>query len=284
MRSWLTLAVMLAVTAGLGAWLALRAPATEPMRVRVAEHEPQAVRTLALAWPDGTQVTLEKADGGWRIVAPHAARADAFLVERALTLLDATSEVALPATELARFDLAPPRVTVSFDEHTVALGALHPLTGGLYVRRGDAVLLLEARYAGVIPQDPAALNDKRLLAPDERPTAFVFPDFTVRRTEHGWRVTPDANGASQDEILNWVEGWQLASALRAEPFAGAPPATRITLELADGRRIPVSVMERDGEIAFSRHDERMRYTLFPKNARRLLAPPAVTAEPAAAPR
>ena len=93
-------------------------------------------------------------------------------------------------------------------------------------------------------------------------------------------MTPDADDLSQDELLHWIENWRLAAALRAEPYAGPTPSSRITVTLRDGRTLAFGVTERDGEIAFLRADEKMRYYLFPKNARALLAPPTAAAEPA----
>ena len=284
MRSWLTLAVMLVLVAGLGWWYAERAaePATTAETVSAAPAA--AIARIHIEWTGDEQRTLQKDGERWHVTAPYRARADGFMVERMLTLLAAPAEMTLPATDLARFELEQPRIRVAFGEEHIDIGALHPLTGGLYVRRGERVLLVAARYAPVVPSDPTALNDKRLLGRDEVPVAFAFPEFKVTQSEGRWRMTPDADDLSQDELLHWIENWRLAAALRAEPYAGPTPSSRITVTLRDGRTLAFGVTERDGEIAFLRADEKMRYYLFPKNARALLAPPTAAAEPATAPR
>lgn len=268
---------MLALIAGLGLWLWLRpAPDARTARERVSTATPDSVQALRIEWPGRAMRVLEKRDGGWRIVEPHHARAEPLQVERILSLLEATSELALPATDLGRFELDRPRVRVTVDGHTYALGGTNPVTGGVYMNRGDAVLLLEPRYAGVIPADPEALNDKRLLAPAEIPVAFSFPRFRVVQQGGKWVVMPADGELSQDDILRWVENWQLASALRAEPFDGPAPATYIAVDMRDGSRAIIGVGEQDGEFAFTRYDEHMRYYFFAQGAKRLLAPPSTS--------
>lgn len=272
-RSWITLGLMLALVAGLGLWLWLRPAAVKPARERVSPTRPESARELRLEWPGKAALAMARENGTWRIVAPHRGRAEPLHVERILSLLDATSELSLPATDLARFELDRPRVRITVDGIAYALGGTNPLTGGVYLQRADRVLLLEPRYAGVVPADPQSLNDRRLLAPSDVPVALNFPQFKVAQQDGRWTVNPADAELSQDDILRWIENWRLAAALRAEPFEGRVPATHIAVDLRDGRRIAIGVAERDGEITFSRYDEKMRYYFFANSARRLLAPP-----------
>ena len=272
-RTWITLAVMLALVVGLGAWLWLRPVALKPARERVSNIAPGSARELRIEWPGKSALVMKKSGDAWRIVAPYSGRAEPLRIERILSLLEATSELALPATDLARFELDQPRARIIVNGETYALGGINPVTGSVYLQRGGTVLLLEPRYAGLIPADPQSLNDRRVLAPDEIPVGFSFPQFAVTQQDGKWNVTPGEANLSQDDLLRWVEGWQLASALRAEPFEGRAPASHITIELRDGRRIAIGVAELEGEIAFTRYDEHMRYYFFAVSARRLLAPP-----------
>lgn len=268
---------MLALVAGLGLWLWLRPADVKGTRVRVSDASPADVRELRIEWPArNAALTLNRRDGAWRIVAPHEARAEPLQVERILSLLAATSELALPATDLGRFELDQPRARLVADGRTYALGGINPVTGSVYLQRGGEVLLLEPRYASVVPADPQALNDKRLLAASEQPAGFTFPQFKVMQERGKWTVRPAQGELSQDDVLRWVEGWQLAAALRAEPYTGPVPSSYIAIELRDGRRVPVGVTDQDGELAFTRYDEHMRYFFFANTARRLLAPPAAS--------
>lgn len=275
-RSWITLAVMLGLVAGLGVWLWLRPADVKTARERVSGIDPDSVRELRIEWANKASVALKKENGTWRLVAPRAGRAEPLQVERILSLLRASSELSLPATDLARFELDQPRARISVDGQRYALGGLNPLTGGVYVQRGDQVLLLEPRYAGIVPGDPQSLNDRRVLAAEETPVSFTFPQFKVAQENGKWNVTPRDGDLSQDDVLRWVEGWKLAAGLRAEPYEGRAPKTHITVELRDGRRIAIGVAELEGEIVFTRYDEHMRYYFFANSARRLLAPPGAS--------
>lgn len=272
-RSWISLAVMLALVAGLGLWLWLRPAELGPAREPLSAVTPQSAREVRIEWPGKPALVMEKRDDTWHIVAPRAGRAEPLQVERILSLLQATPELSLPATDLARFELEQPRARIIVDGDAYALGGTNPVTGSFYVQRGDQVLLLKPRYAGIVPADPQSLNDRRMLAAHETPVAFTFPQFEVVQQGGKWSVTPADAELSQDDVLRWVEGWRLSAALRAEPFEGRTPASHIAVDLRDGRRIAIGVAERDGEIAFTRYDEQMRYYFFANAARRLLAPP-----------
>lgn len=272
-RSWITLGVMLAAVAGLGLWLSLRPPQVRSAHERVSNTTVDRVHAARVEWPGKASVELEQSGGTWRIVAPHAGRADGLQVDRILSLLQATAELVLPATDLARFELDTPRARITADGVTYAMGGVNPVTGGVYLLRGNQVLLLASRYAAVIPADPEALRDRRVLGAQETPAAFSFPQFTVVQQAGKWNVSPADGDLSQDDLLRWVEGWRLASALRTEAFDGPAPATHITVVLRDGRRIAIGVTELEGEIAFTRYDEHMRYYFFANSARHLLAPP-----------
>jgi Domain of unknown function (DUF4340) len=272
-RTWITLAVMLALVLGLGTWLGLRPADVKPERVRVSSIAPASARELRIEWPGKTTLVLTKTGDAWRIVAPYTGRAEPLRIDRILSLLDATSELAMPATDLAQFELDRPRARITVNGEAYALGGINTVTGGVYVQRGNQVLLLEPRYAGLIPADAQSLNDRRLLATNETPAGFSFPQFKVTQQDGKWNVSPRDGDLGQDDLLRWVEGWQLASALRAERFQGRAPASHITIDLRDGRSIAIGVSELDGEIAFTRYDEHMRYYFFAGSARRLLAPP-----------
>jgi hypothetical protein len=272
-RTWTTLALMLMLVVGLGTWLWLRPADIKPARQRVSNIAPGSARELRIDWPGKGALVMKKSGDAWRIVAPYAGRAEPLRIERILSLLEATSELAIPANDLAQFELHQPRARITVNGETYALGGMNAVTGGVYLQRGDKVLLLEPRYAGLIPADPQSLNDRRVLATGETPVAFSFPQFKLTQQDGKWNVAPRTADLSQDDVLRWVEGWQLASALRAEPFEGRAAASHISIDLRDGRRITIGVAELEGEIAFTRYDEHIRYYFFAASARRLLAPP-----------
>lgn len=275
-KSWITLGVMTAVILALAAWIQLHPAQKTERRTPISTLTPSAAHELRLERPDKPTLEMGRKDGQWRLTAPFAARAEPAQVERLLSVLTATAELTLPAVDLARFELEHPRARLTIDRQPFSFGTVNPLTGNVYVLSGERVFLLEPKYAGVFPADPNAAIDRRLLASGEAPVSFVFPQFQVRQEEGNWRVTPVDAELSQDDLLRWVEGWRLASALRAEPYDGPAPAAHITIGLRDGRHIPIGVTEHEGELAFTRYDEHVRYYFFGNSARRLLAPPSIT--------
>jgi len=275
-KSWITLGIMAAAILALSAWIYLRPVQKVGERTRISMLAPTSARELRLERPGKPALKMKRSDGQWHITVPFAARAEPAPVERLLSVLTATAELALPAADLARFELDHPRARLTIDGQSFSFGTVNPVTGNVYVLSGERVFLLEPKYANVFPADPNAMIDRHLLAADETPVLFAFPQFEVRQEAGNWRVTPRDGELSQDDLLHWVEGWRLASALRAEPYEGPAPAAHITVGLRDGRRIAIGVTEHEGELAFTRYDEHLRYYFFGNNARRLLAPPSIT--------
>jgi hypothetical protein len=272
-KTWITLAVMLAITAALAGWIRLHPARESAPAQRLSTLTPAVVHALTVEWRGRRTFVLERQGRHWRIVQPFAARADALETGRILSLLGAPADTVLPATGLDRYGLAAPERRIVADGQTYALGAINPVTGEAYVLTRDRVYVLPARFAASVPADPGKLIDKQLLADDETPTAFAFPKFSVRQQGGRW-ITDVAGQPGEDDLMRWVEGWRLASALRAEHDASEPEGEHISIALRDGRHVAIGVRERDGELIFTRYDEHVRYYFTAKSAQRLLAPPS----------
>jgi len=273
-RSWITLTLLFVVVAALGLFVYLKPREPQQQEYRLSSLKPEDVRQLRIQHPGKPVIELARESAEWRMAAPVAARAETFQVQRVLAILDATTNTRFPATGLARFELDRPRAEVTINDQTFAYGAVSPVTGELYVRSGDWVYPVPARYLGSLPSSGrSAFVSRQLFGPNEIPVRFEFPQFKVVQ-EHGrWTVTPASADLSQDDIARWADNWRQASALQAEPYNGPLPAKHITVEMKDGRRVSFGVQETETELAFTRFDEHMRYVVLPNVARVMLAPP-----------
>jgi hypothetical protein len=189
---------------------------------------------LELSGPAG-RLSLERADGLWRLGAPLQAEADAEAVQDALDAL-VHVELGEPFTGRAAADygLATPRITVqatleSGEVLRLDLGDDSPAGGGTYVRdRAGALRLSRSPLALALPLDADAWRNRELLRFARSAVTRLSLDRPTGRVElvkddRGWwlgaserRVRADADRV--DQLLEALAN------LRVERFADAPLA------------------------------------------------------------
>ena len=241
-------------------------------RARLTDLAPAEVTQIHIDKPKQETLTLTRTDAGWRLQSPYKARANAFAVDNLLRLLSAPVENTLPATEPARYGLAPPAVSVRFNEWRLEFGAMHPMQNWHYVRADDQIHLIGSRYyaAAVAPIDNYL--DTKLLEDGRQPTRFEFPTFRLVRAGDAWQRLPEDPNLSNDRINAFVEEWRQARALNVRRYSGRPVREQIRLGLGvdGGDTLTLGVLAREPELVLYRADEGLEYHFPQSTGRRLL--------------
>lgn len=269
---WLNTMLLLGVALA-GAFVYLRPPADGPLEHAVSGLAPVAATSVRIERPGTDAVILEKKDGTWFLTAPFSARADDFMVQRLLAILQARTAHRFAATDLARFELEKPRARLMIDGQNFDFGLVNELSREQYVRTGDAVYALSARYALALPVRPEALASRRLLAPGETPVRISPPGFSVARSGERWVLEPLPPDWSQDDVNRWVEEWRAARALRIEPHRQSEASESVRIELANGGSLALGILGRKPEVVLLRPDEQLQYHFAAEVGARLLSPP-----------
>jgi hypothetical protein len=275
-RGWLINAGLALAVALLG-WLAHLAPSGGPPSYALSTLRSDQVTTIQFERRGRPAVTLEKRAGTWLITAPFLAPADPFQVQRFLVLPELKSGHRFAPGTAERFGLTKPSVRVSLNGERFAFGIVNSVTREQYVRAGDQIYTIEARYGANLPGNPGGLIRKRLFGEDEVPVRFELPGFDVTQSEGMWRVSA-AKDTSQDDLARWVEGWRDAAALRVEPYEKDEAKTTVRITLRDGRRVRLRTVEHDSGFAIERSDLGLRYHFAADVGRRLLALPGTMLE------
>lgn len=262
--------VLALVTAALAALLYYKPGKKTPPDFSVSSLAPRDVSRVEVSRPDKKTVVLEKRNGEWHMSEPFSARADAAQIETLLSVLDAKSTVRYQESDLARFDLDRPVVTLVANGQKLLFGAINPITGEQYVASEGQVYLVPARFGSSAQNESWA--SRKLLADDEQPERFRFPSFAVAKSDGQWSLDPPASDLTQEDFRIWVNRWQLASALATEP-ANEEGKIAFTIVTAGGKEIPLSYSESDTEFFFVRGDEKLKYRFSPSVAKPLVAPP-----------
>jgi len=284
---WIVNGLLLILVVALAAYAYFRPRGDEAARHKIASITRASVDHIAIAAKGSDTIEIAKRGTEWFLVQPFAARADPGQVERILELLDATSKDKLAATELARFDLEDPALTVTFNDVRIAFGTVNPLTQEQYALSGGSVYLLSAFYPSLVPRKADRLLAHNLFLDSEHPVTFSLKSFTVAQHDGKWQLTPapaDAKEApSQDDLNGWVEGWRHASSLITQRADSRQPTERVEITFADGKKLRLGILQRSPELVLMRPDEQLQFHLSQDLASQLLRPPAPAPAPAVTP-
>ncbi|MCW5604315.1 MAG: DUF4340 domain-containing protein [Burkholderiales bacterium] len=274
-KSWLLNVALLVAVVALG-WFVYQKPPSGPVVHTLSSLSADAASLIRVERRGQIPVVLEKKDGLWLITAPFTAHAEPFQVQRLLAILEAESLNRLAATDLARFDLDPPAVTLTVNEQSFSFGTISTVTHEQYVLTGNAVYAVEMRYGAALPSEATQLMRKQLFAGGEAPVRVDTGEFTVMQSDGRWVATPASQDLNQETIDRWIAGWRHASAIRVSPWNRRKPVGEIRVELENGKKLVLGILQRGPELILLRPDENIQYHFFSEVARRLLSPPGET--------
>ncbi len=225
----------------------------------------QQVTGLEIATGEET-LTVEHADGAWRLTRPRALPADAEALGDLLDKLTGARVkefVAEAPRSLQPYGLdRPVRVDVHLGREkdrattTLLLGRVDSAKQGVYAMRpGEtSVLLVPEELWKAVPRTVAAIRDKTVVAFERekvRRLDLVSPkgEVTLERTDGAWRITqPEALPADQVEVGALLAKLRnlKAQAFLSEDASGIPryltrPEVRATLTV-EGAGAPLTVL------------------------------------------
>ena len=289
---WLLNLVMLALVAGLVAFLYLRPKANVDA---LSQHE---VTSLKLA--DFTQVKVEfptqkptsfdKVDGVWRMTSPYKTRADQISVQRILAIIAAKSTEKFPNTDLAKFGLDKPqlklKLTKATGDEVFSFGTFNSVTEEQYVGYKDAVYLLPGSYAEAATTQPIELIEKTPLTKNE---AKQIAGFNFSRLEQWqanalnvdvadgqWKTNEPKAKITQNEMNEWLDfSWKQAQAKQVELYT---PDHKITypsfdVKLKDGKKVHFDKIQEAPDLLLGRPDEGVMYHFSNDVGFNMLNPP-----------
>lgn len=281
-RALLVNALLALLVLGLGSWMVLRPGESPSPTVPLVTLSREAVSAIRVERRGLPVFVLERQGKRWVQTAPFRARTDHAQAGRLLDLVAATSSQQLPATDLGRFELAPPATTVTLQGEAIGFGAVNPLTREQYVLAGGRVHLVPPTLAYALPTREDSLASHMLLAEDEVPTGVRVGVLEASTREGRIALSGGPSGEarlSQDDLQRWFEQWRFASSLAVSPVDRVPEGEHVRIALKDGRHVDLVIVARQPQLVLVRADERLRHTLAAEQAARLFAPEAQPAKP-----
>ena len=291
-KRWLLNLVMLAVVAGLVAFLYLRPKANmdAPSQHEVTNLKLADFTQVKVEFPTQKPTSFDKVDGVWRMTSPYKARADQISVQRILAIIAANSTEKFPNNNLAKFGLDNPQLKLKLVKPTgveeFSFGTFNSITEEQYVSYKDAVYLLAGSYAEAASTQPIELIDKMPLTKSEAKqiAGFNFAHLeqwqanalNVDVSDGTWKTNEPKAKITQNEMNEWLDfSWKQAQAKQVELYT---PDHKITypsfdVKLKDGKKVHFDKIQEAPDLLLGRPDEGIMYHFSNDVGFNMLNPP-----------
>lgn len=289
---WILNLVMLALVAGLVAFLYLRPKADTSSEI---QHEVTALKladfnAIKVEFPTQAATTFEKVDGLWRITAPYKTRADQLSVQRILSIIAAKTPNKYSATDVEKFGLNNPQIKLKLSGATgteeFIFGTFNTVTDEQYVAYKDGVYLLPASYAEAATVQPIEIIDKNPLAQIEAKQIAGFDYAHLEQWEDiglqvdiadgNWKTNAPKSKITNNELNEWLDySWKQAQAKKVEIYK---PDRKITypsfkIKLKNGTKIHFDKIQESPDLLLGRPDEGLLYYFANDVGFNMLNPP-----------
>ena len=276
-KRWLLNLVLLALVAGLVAFLYLRPKAQTQVdtNFEISQLKLADITSARVEFPTQAPVVFEKQDGLWRMTAPYKTRADQISVQRVLSIIAATTADKFPVDDLAKYGLDKPLLRLKLSgksEEVFSFGTYNPVTDEQYVAYKDGIYLLPSSYAEAASTQPIEMVDKSLLSPGEAKQITGFDLSRLEQWEEAqlnvdiadgkWKTNIAKAKPTQNELNEWLEfSWKQSPAKSVELYTPDRKTVYPSLEvkLKDGKKIHLDKISEAPELLLGRPDEGVIY-------------------------
>ena len=291
-KRWLLNLVMLALVAGLVAFLYLRPKAKidAPLQHEVSNLKLADFTQVKVEFPAQAPTSFVKIDGLWRMTSPYKTRADQISVQRILAIIAAKSLEKFPNTDLTKFGLDNPqlklKLTKSTGDEVFSFGTFNSVTEEQYVGYNNAVYLLPGSYAEAATTQAIELIDKTPLTKNEIKQIAGFDlskleqwqanALNIDLYDGNWKTNDAKAKVTQNNMNEWLDfSWKQAQAKQVELYLPdrkvAYPSFNVKLK--DGKKVHFDKISEAPDLLLGRPDEGIMYHFSNDVGFNMLNPP-----------
>ena len=227
----------------------------EPETQTVTRITIDAVERIRITRPLRDEMVFERdAEGFWWIAHDPNLPAEPFQVNALTRLAEQTVVRSYPASEvdLAQLELDPPRASLTLNDTRVDFGGIEALENLRYLRVDERVNLVPDLYLYLIEAGYTQFIRRQLLPQQARISSLSLPGLELQRNKSGWKLTPDRTIAA-DDLQQFIDNWQTASAINIRETDSLPEGERITLHLAEqDQPVELIITSREPELVLAR--------------------------------
>lgn len=269
-RLLITLGLLLAVI-GLALFL-VRGGGVKPEHtdVPLTGIAPETINHIRILRTGQDEIRFEKQSGLWMMQHPYHLRASDLRINTMLKLLGAHSYAQYHSadTQLSRFLLDQPQVSIEFNGARIDFGDTSPLGDQRYVLYNNVVHIINDALFQQLQAPAYFFFNTRLLPERATITAILLPGHAIRRQQGVWTVTP-ADNISADKIVELANAWRDADAISVSKYEDTTPHDTIRIELEKQEAIEFMIVREPPQLVLARPALGIQYHLGNYDAERM---------------
>lgn len=218
----------------------------------------------------GKIIKLEKIDGIWQMLSPYAIAANDVQVDKMMRLLNIVSVSSFLAEnrDLALYGLDNSAIKVKLNDSVFLLGSTEPINDRRYVMTGTQIHLTDRDVRYLFEQPVENYISNGLFPADTSISAIHLPLGALDKQENGqWLKKGNMSSLSADEVVEVVNEWSYAQALRVSPYQNQP-GTEISIVTPD-QRLDFIFQQLHREYTLARAELGIQYHLSKETAEKL---------------
>ena len=277
-KGWL-LNLVLLVIVSLLVLLAIFTPGLEkpaPELPSLTELNAKQVKRIRIEQANKESIELVKdAQATWQITLPLAVEANDFRINSMLELLSTKKYKKLEpsSVKLDELQLVTPKVKVTFDNLTVALGTTSPVNETMrYVQIGQAVSLVTDTFYEFMTGEPVKFASLSILGKNPKITELHTPNYHLTSENGVWKLVENKEEnveTSADTLNAMVDNWQHTQAISVSLYQESPSQGEVLLKLGD-RELKFQIISIAPEFVLALPEKKVQYQLANHQVEKLL--------------
>ncbi len=235
-------------------------------------------------------IKLRQAEHGWQLQEPYSLPASRQRLNTITALAEKRSygQFQISDTELARYQLDKPLVSVWLNETNIIIGAEDPIKGQRYAMNitqniasgKNTVKLINGAVFYQLRANLDSFIAPQLLPPKAVINSIAWADKKLTVSQGRWSLSPEMPEVSADSIAQLLQSWQTAQANRVQTKVALSitnaqlqksPAITIHYIAPDGREgsIHYLIIQDKQQIKLLRSDIQLVYWISPEQLKQL---------------
>jgi hypothetical protein len=252
----------------------LEKPAPEPQPL--TEYNAKQVKRIRIEVANKETIELSKdAQGTWQITAPLTLEANEFRINSILELLATKHYKQLEAStvKLGELQLAPPKMKVSFDNLTLALGTTSPVDETQrYVQINQVVYLVTDTFYEFLAGEAVKFANLSILGKAPKITELQTPNYHLISENGTWKLSENKEenvDTGADTLNAVVDNWQHAQAISVNAYQESAQQGEVLVKLGE-RTLPFQIISIAPEFILALPEKKVQYQLANHQVEKLL--------------
>ena len=237
----------------------------------LSDIDAKTISHIEIVRKDLETLSFDKKGADWYMQSPLQFKANPARINAMLRLLNVESHGTLNPTEvdLARFELAEPKLILKLDDHEFQFGNTDAIDQRRYVMFDNKINMINDSLYQQLMTNAAFFADTRLLKEGTEVTAIEFPKNKIEKKDNTWQMQTLMD-IKPDQLQSTALAWQDAVAISASRYEQPETESLVKVTTKDNQTITFVIVKTEPHLILGRKDLGIEYHMGSDDARRML--------------